>query len=135
MIERLFKEGYIIHHYPFKVLYIFSEKTSQYPAQIAISVSKKIYKRAVDRNYIKRKIRESYRKNKEILYNEINRNNLLLNIFLIYNAKTNLSYEEIDIGVKGLIQKIISLSENANQNIQNKIELKNVNSKDNSIKH
>jgi len=111
MIECLFKEGNIIHHYPFKVLYLFTGQASEFPVQLAVSVSKRIYKKAVDRNHIKRKIRESYRKNKHFLYDELKTNQSLLHIFIIYTAKENLPYHQIDAGIKSLIEKIRLLKE------------------------
>ena len=54
------------------------EKTVR--AQVLISVSKKKFKRAVDRNHIKRLIRESYRLNKHSLYEKLGDRQLLLHI-------------------------------------------------------
>ena len=85
LIKNLFDCGKIIHHSPFKILYRFTKNENfNFPAQIAISVPKKNFKRAVDRNYIKRKIKETYRQNKQLLYKELNKNNQKLYFFVIY---------------------------------------------------
>jgi len=56
-------------------------------AQVLISVPKKNFKRAVDRNKIKRLIRESYRVNKFLLYSSLERNNKQLAIGILYTSK------------------------------------------------
>lgn len=107
IIEQLFKSGEIIHQYPFKVLFINSiDQNTEYQAQIAISVSKRNFKKAVDRNYIKRKIREAYRKNKINLYNHLIENDQKLSIFVIYTANRDLHYTEIEKSMQLLIEKI-----------------------------
>ena len=69
LIDHLFKKGLVLHQYPFKVLYDFTDDQDfKFPAKIAVSVSKKLFKKAVERNHIKRKILEAYRINKSILY-------------------------------------------------------------------
>jgi ribonuclease P protein component len=66
-IQELFEKGSSFHLYPFKVIYL-PHPDTQYPiTQVLISVSKRLFKRAVDRNLIKRRIREAYRLNKHHL--------------------------------------------------------------------
>lgn len=107
IIKSLFDHGKIIHQYPFKVIYIIQKAPeNNYPAQIAVSVSKRNFKRATDRNYIKRKIREAYRRNKHALYDELNKSDQRLYFFVIYTAKHDLHFIHLDQEIKNLIQKL-----------------------------
>ncbi len=60
-LDALFNNGSSFLLYPFRVSYLFAESISPAPVQIVINVSKKRYKRAVDRNLLKRRMREAYR--------------------------------------------------------------------------
>lgn len=71
VIEKLFSEGESFFIFPFKVIFLISEKDDSISAQAAFAVPRKVCKKAVDRNAIKRKMRESYRVNKQILYNSL----------------------------------------------------------------
>jgi|SRR5688572_18852415 ribonuclease P protein component len=82
IIQELFDKGSSFYLYPFKVFFL-PNRDSEYPYhQILISVSKKNFKKAVDRNLIKRRIREGYRLNKNLLGYQ---NKLV--IAYIYSAK------------------------------------------------
>jgi ribonuclease P protein component len=63
-IQELFAKGSSFHLYPFKVLFLPHPEEQQSVNQVLISVSARNFKRAVDRNTIKRRIREAYRLNK-----------------------------------------------------------------------
>jgi ribonuclease P protein component len=91
VIQELFDKGSSFYLYPFKV-YFMQNPDPGFPVhQVLISVSKKNFKRAVDRNLIKRIIRESYRLNKKLL---ANRNKLL--IAYIYSIKEILPSSQIE---------------------------------------
>ena len=63
-IRELFEKGTSFQFYPFRVI-ILPHPDASYPLhQVLISVSARSFKRAVDRNKIKRRIREAYRLNK-----------------------------------------------------------------------
>ena len=69
--------------------------------RILVSVSKKFFKRAVKRNLLKRRIRESWRKQKHLLNLEGN-----IDILLIYSVKEILSYEEIYASIGQIIDAL-----------------------------
>ena len=69
--------------------------------RILVSVSKKFFKRAVKRNLLKRRIRESWRRQKHLLNLEGN-----FDILLIYSVKEILSYEEIYSSIGQVIENL-----------------------------
>lgn len=103
IIEKLFLEGKSFTVFPFRVIWLKSTFESDFPARIMISVSKRKFKRAVDRNLIKRRIREAYRRNKKDIYNFFNRQQVQCAICLIYNSEKILDYTEIEEKIKLLL--------------------------------
>lgn len=67
-IRTLFNEGRSIVAFPIRAVYIKKDRAQdQPPASILVSVPKRHFKHAVDRNRVKRQIREAFRQNKELL--------------------------------------------------------------------
>ena len=90
LIKELFEKGSSFYLFPFKVIVMQNPDGEIRSHQVLISASKKNFKRAVDRNLIKRRIRESYRLNKNLLPNSP-----LLLIAYIYTAKEILTFAQI----------------------------------------
>ena len=90
LIQELFDKGSSFYLYPFKVIFLPNDDPKYPVNRVLISVSKKNFKKAVDRNLIKRRIREGYRLNKNRLANQ---NKLL--IAYIYSAKEILPSTQI----------------------------------------
>jgi ribonuclease P protein component len=88
LLDQLFKNGSSFLLYPFRISYLRVEDSAESPVQVVINVSKKRYKRAVDRNLIKRRIREIYRIQKEeLLLSKLPDNSGLLLLSLQYVGK------------------------------------------------
>lgn len=88
LIEKLFSDGSSFLVYPFRIIWLSEDLSSSSPVQVLISVPKRKFKRAVDRNLIKRRIREVYRLHKsEDIYPFLNEHSdkILLGINYIGN--------------------------------------------------
>ncbi len=100
-IELLFQEGKSVSKFPIKVFYlpiVNYEKT-----QAGFAVPKRNFKNAVDRNRIKRQLREAYRLQKHLLKNE---DGSRFALFFLYLGKDKLPYDFIDRGMRKLLEKI-----------------------------
>ena len=87
LIEELFsKQGSSFGVYPLRIVWIKSEMPTTAPPQVLISVSKRTFKRAVDRNRLKRLIREAYRLNKYRLTEQPNGHEVAL-LGIIFTGK------------------------------------------------
>jgi len=106
IINELFERGYGFYIAPFKVLWIETDFESRYPAKILITVSRRNFKKAVDRNRIKRIAREAYRKNKSILYEKIEDSTKKVVFMLMYTGKIIIPYKEIEDIIILILQRL-----------------------------
>lgn len=104
-MDELFVSGNTLSHFPFVIKYQELEFKQSKPFQIAISVPKRNFKRAPDRNKIKRMIREVVRKNKHLL-GEGDRSQKHLALFLIYTGKEILSFSEIEHKIVAILERL-----------------------------
>lgn len=101
-IQELFDKGSSFYLFPFKVLYMPNPDVLYPVHQVLISVSKRNFKRAVDRNLIKRRIREAYRVQKQLLPESPK-----LLMACVYSHKEILLFDEVK---RKLQQALIKLS-------------------------
>ncbi|MFA9388199.1 MAG: ribonuclease P protein component [Prolixibacteraceae bacterium] len=111
-LERLFAEGLAVFEYPFKWIYMVSEATTSYPAQVVFSVPKRAFKRAVKRNLIRRRMREAFRLSKQQLYQPLTDMNLSVSVMIIYIEKEVKDYALIEKGILKGMKKLIKKLEN-----------------------
>lgn len=106
IIDKLFAQGNSVFVFPVKIVYLETELPSEYPVQAAFSVGKRNFKRAVQRNLIKRRMREAYRLNKSKFYEEIGEKQVA--VFFIFTGKTILEYQQIETAIKKGMKKLLS---------------------------
>lgn len=90
-IELLFSEGKSVAKYPLRLVYSATQNQEE-KLLFGVSVSKKHFKNAVDRNYYKRVLRECYRLNKHLLIDHLDKPYAVL---FFYQSKERLTYQEI----------------------------------------
>jgi ribonuclease P protein component len=104
VIQKLFKSNDSHYLYPFRLLYLnHSQPSATYP-EVIISVSKRNFKKAVHRNWIKRRIREVYRLHKDLLADE-NGSHSIACLAIIYIAKEKLPYRELEKKILRLFER------------------------------
>ena len=106
--DLLFNKGSSISVPPFRLIWIEDRTNSSSPVQLGISVPKRSFAKAVDRNKIKRRIREAYRKNKHLLYEIVKKGNHTIALMIIYTAKDQLPYDEIEKKMIVSLHKLIA---------------------------
>jgi ribonuclease P protein component len=112
LIERLFKEGENFSLFPFRVLYFFLEENSS-GLQAGFSASSRNFKKATDRNRIKRLIKEAYRLQKNELAATLKKNGKQLIVFFIYTGKELSDYNMLQKKMIQVLQKLITLTDDA----------------------
>lgn len=103
-IGLLFSEGKSVSKYPLRLVYREAEENSEEKIKLGVSVSKKYFKKAVDRNYFKRVLRETYRLNKHLLLDQLDQP---YSIMFFYQTKDKLSYQEINTKTIQLFEKFL----------------------------
>jgi ribonuclease P protein component len=107
-IDLLFKKGKSFSHFPFKVFWM--QATSDHVLQAAFSVSSRNFKKATDRNRIKRLMRESYRLQKNTLSEALKTGQKKITLFIIYTGRELPEYNMVFEKTGLIIKKLIKLS-------------------------
>lgn len=95
---------------PFRAFYSI-EKSVNPLVKFGVSVPKKKFKRAVDRNRIKRLVKEAIRINKTILHNELYKQSVSVNVMFVCNADSLPSFNFIEIKIKDLLKRLVQVIE------------------------
>ena len=107
LTKKVFSDGISLKSDCFRIIYSEAFR-QQEKLKIQIVVPKKIVTKAVDRNFIKRQIRESFRTNKHILLDHLNKHNLFLNCIIIYQSVKKVSTKVMQEKIIILFKKLIN---------------------------
>ena len=104
-IGLLFSEGKSVSKYPLRLVYHSGALGDDQQLKVGVSVSKKYFKKAVDRNYFKRVLRQTYRLNQHLLKDRLQQPYALM---LFYQSKDRLTFEEINSKTIQLFEKFLA---------------------------
>lgn len=102
-IRRLFKDGRGGFIYPLRYI-VYAEPSDELSASVLFSTPKKFHKRANRRNLLRRRMREAYRLNRELLASECKTGTVEL--ALIYSTKEIHDYKTIENAVKRVLARV-----------------------------
>jgi len=105
-ISSLFADGMGFTCYPFRIVWKSTPLDVDFPAQVAITVTKRSFKQAPKRNLLKRRIREIYRLNKHLLYSDLNERDAQISFMIVYLPKTILKTAEMDTKLVKALRRI-----------------------------
>lgn len=106
LISNLFVEANSLTEYPFRILWNEGEIVDDNFFQVAISVSKKRIPKAVDRNRMKRLIREAIRRNKEGIKRKCQNEQKKITIMIVYLDKIILDYHYLEHKINVTFQRL-----------------------------
>jgi len=104
VISNLFERGRTFFLSPYKVFWTKIPETCDFPIRFAVSVPKRRIKRAVKRNLMKRRTREVFRTNKQILNAAVTDGQI--HLMVIYTSDQMLPFVELDNSMKKILQRV-----------------------------
>ena len=108
-IDIMFTKGKSFSNFPFRILWVNVENEDGLKA--GFSASTKNFKKATDRNKIKRLMREAYRLQKNELDVQLSLNKKAINVFFIYTGKEVPTYDLIFEKMGNVLKRIIKLTD------------------------
>lgn len=109
LIDQVFRQGKSFVVFPYRVYYLFAD-TIPGPLQAGFTVSSKNFKKAVDRNRIKRLMREGYRLQKKDLETGLIRDQKKMAVFFLYIGKELPAWEGIKEKLMVTLKKLSAIA-------------------------
>lgn len=115
-LEQLFAKGKSFSVFPIKVFYTVTDDSAL--VQAGVGVSSRIFKKAHDRNKVKRLLREVYRTQKQALYTRVTTDQKQLNVFFLYIGKELPVFVDLQIAMEKTLEKLIRKISEPTPNVQ-----------------
>lgn len=115
-LEQLFAKGKSFSVFPIKVFYTVTDDSAL--VQAGVGVSSRIFKKAHDRNKVKRLLREVYRTQKQALYTRVTTDQKQLNVFFLYIGKELPVFADLQIAMEKTLEKLIRKISEPTPNVQ-----------------
>jgi ribonuclease P protein component len=107
-IQELLKHGKAISRFPLKIYWNFSPDPHQkYPVRAAITVPKRKFRRAVDRNLMKRRLREAYRLHKNILYGTLNQHQKKIQLIILLLSDEFIPFGQLEKEMREILLQLL----------------------------
>ena len=103
-LSALFTNGHTVTAFPLKLIFMPMDFSDNVKIKVGVSVPKRRFKKAVDRIRIKRLMREAYRLNKRVLFNNITTQYALM---ILYIGDEKPSYAEVESTMIKLFEKFL----------------------------
>ncbi len=117
VLQTLFREGKSLGIPPIRMIWREqSMKDAKSPVQIAVTVPKRSFSKAVLRNRLKRRMREAYRLQKSRLLDHYQPTDRQLAILFIYTGRQEIPYQDIERSMKHLLKRLVKKLRNAAAN-------------------
>lgn len=105
-ITRIFDDGKLFTASPIKILWVLNKKEAAVTLRAGFTAPGKIFKKAVDRNLLKRRMREAYRKNRYELENILKEKKWECHVMFIYSGRAIATYAEIESKIVVTLQHL-----------------------------
>ncbi|MEZ4808365.1 MAG: ribonuclease P protein component [Flavobacteriales bacterium] len=104
-IQEVFTSGRTVHDHPLKLIGKIMELPTIAPAQVAFAVPKRVLRKAVQRNRVKRLMREAYRLNKEVCHAPMRASGTQCALLFVFQGKANVTLAEMELKITRSLER------------------------------